>query len=115
MAVNPFFLGPIPVRPPGERMPQGAQGRPANESEARQALQEALRALDEARTAVLAALQQSTVDTCGIYIQRAGTQIGHARNNLLRASACLRAPPELRNLMNFRRIPIPPIPPYGRF
>jgi hypothetical protein len=92
----PLFAGPAGARGPGPG---------PNEYEARGALQEALRALDDARGAILTALQQGTIDTCGVYIQRAGTQVGYARNNLLRASACLRTPEAMRPFVNFRRIP----------
>lgn len=95
---TPMFVGPAAGRGPPS----------SNEFEARSALQDALRAIDDARNAILNALRAPVIDTCGIFIQRAGTQVGYARNNLLRASACLRAPAELRGLMNFRRIPVPP-------
>ena len=82
--------------------------RPSERPDVRQALLEALQNLDEARAAVAAALHQPVIDTCSVFIQRAGTQTGHARNNLVRAYTCLQAPPNLRPYMSFRRVPAPP-------
>jgi hypothetical protein len=88
--------------------PRGPQQRPQEKPGTRQALLDTLANLDQARGAIAQALQQPVIDTCGVFIQRAGTQLGFARNNLIRANTCLQAPADMRAHMNFRRVTEPP-------
>lgn len=99
MAASDLYLGPI-----GNRQ-QGTAPPPREAPGVRQALLDAIKSLDEARAAITEALRAPVVDTCGVFIQRAGTQVGYARNNLLRARACVLAPPEVAPYLSYRRVP----------
>jgi hypothetical protein len=88
-----------PIPPPTEEKPG-----------ARQAIMDAIAALDQARRELEQALAGSLDDTCNVYVHRAGTQTNYARNNMLRAYACLQAPPEVRRFLNLRNIPTRGIP-----
>jgi hypothetical protein len=94
------------VGPTGGRRGPGVPAEPPREPPgARAALIQTIAALDEAKRELEQALRGPVIDTCGVYINRASTQLGYARNNLLRASACLATPPEMRPFVNFRRVP----------
>ncbi len=74
-------------------------------SPARQALDEALRDLEAARSTIYQALGQPTAQTCSAFLARSATQLQHAANNVLRAQACLQTPPGVQPLLSYRRIP----------
>jgi len=102
VAANPIYYQGLPQQgPPPPPEPE----RPRDNPNARQALLETIFALDQAKKELENALRGPVIDTCGVYMQRAATQMGYARNNLIRASACLATPAEMRQHVNFRNIP----------
>ena len=72
---------------------------------ARRALMDAIASIDAARAEIVEALRHPVIDTCSVFIHRAGTQIGYARNNLLRANACIGTPAEVAPYLSYRRVP----------
>jgi hypothetical protein len=91
---------------------RGGVPPPQEKPGARQAILQTIFALDAAKQELQAALRGPVIDTCGVFISRADTQLQHARNNLLRARTCLMTPAEARPYTNFRRVGAQPGRPY---